>query len=108
MISLEDLSFRYGDDQPWIIRNESFEFRPGAVTVITGVSGSGKSTLLYLLALMLTPSSGGICDNGDVVSGWPDYRRAQWRASRVGFVFQDAVLDPSRSILDNVLEGTLF
>lgn len=108
MISLNDLSFRYHDEQSWIIRNESHDFHPGTVTVLTGVSGSGKSTLLYLLALMLSPTGGGVLDSGDVVSRWPDFRRAQWRAERIGFVFQDAVLDQSRSIIDNVLEGSLF
>ena len=37
-----------------------------------------------------------------------DAARSRVRASHVGFVFQDAVLDPSRTVLDNVVEGALY
>lgn len=86
----------------------SIAFPRGDVTVITGPSGCGKSTLLYLLGLMLTPTAGRIRWDGSEVSALSDAERSRLRAEQVGFVFQDALLDPSRTILDNVTEGGLY
>lgn len=84
------------------------EFTPGAMTALTGPSGRGKSTLLYILGLMLTPSSGQV-QVGEVLSSTlSDRQRSVMRASRIGFVFQDAELDPARRILDSVVEPGLY
>jgi ABC-type lipoprotein export system ATPase subunit len=83
-------------------------FPEGAITVVTGPSGSGKSTLLYLLGLLLRPRRGSVLVDGQVVSGLPDVERSAIRSRRLGFVFQDALLDPTRSALDNVLEPAVF
>ncbi|NOY54432.1 MAG: ATP-binding cassette domain-containing protein, partial [Actinobacteria bacterium] len=83
-------------------------FPAGVVTGVTGRSGSGKSTLLYLVGLLLTPWSGQIRYGQVEAGGLSDAARSAIRASRVGFVFQDAVLDPSRSVLDNMIEGAVY
>jgi len=107
MISLDSLSFGYTADEP-IIEDLTWEFPPGSTTAITGVSGRGKSTLLYLIGLLLTPWSGAILTDGRDLSSMGDAGRSRWRASRVGFVFQDAALDPTRTILDNVIESSVY
>nr|WP_232229595.1 ATP-binding cassette domain-containing protein [Cellulomonas bogoriensis] len=84
------------------------EFPAGAITALTGPSGSGKSTLLYVLALLLRPTSGHVEWDGRAVEGLDDGARSRLRAARAGFVFQDAMLDPGRTVLDNVCEGALF
>jgi lipoprotein-releasing system ATP-binding protein len=38
----------------------------------------------------------------------PDAERSRLRATDVGFIFQDALLDPARSVLANVCDGALF
>lgn len=48
-IDLVDLSFRYSDQHPWLYRDLSYTFKPGALTLIMGPSGCGKSTLAKLL-----------------------------------------------------------
>lgn len=109
MITVEGLQFRYRGSSPLVIADLTHEFREGQITVVTGPSGCGKSTLLYLLGLMLTPSAGCIrWSDGVDVSSLPDPERSRLRAEFVGFVFQDALLDPSRSIVDNVAEGGLY
>lgn len=45
---------------------------------------------------------------GERVDALPDARRAAVRAHRVGFVFQDAALDPARRIVDSVVEPALY
>lgn len=91
-----------------VLRAIDVALEPGCVTTLSGPSGAGKSTLLYALALLLRPTSGDVLWDGRPVGRVPDGVRAQLRASRSGFVFQDAMLDPTRSVLDNVLEPSLY
>jgi ABC-type lipoprotein export system ATPase subunit len=86
----------------------SAEFPAGSMSALTGPSGRGKSTLLYLLGLMLHPASGAILVDGESVAGMRDAQRARLRASRFGFVFQDAALDQTRTVIDNVTETALY
>ena len=61
---------------------------------VVGPSGSGKTTLLNLVAGILTPDTGRVTVAGMEVSGLSDAARRRFRASRIGFVFQDfALLD---------------
>lgn len=107
MIGLDSLSFGYLSEEA-IFDDLSWDFAAGSTTAITGVSGRGKSTLLYLIGLLLTPWSGEIRAEGRIVSRMGDVERSRWRASRVGFVFQDAALDPTRTVLDNVIESSVY
>lgn len=107
-LSVKDLRFAYAKGRMELFNGLTHQFTPGAVTALTGPSGRGKSTLLYVLGLMLTPSSGSVSIDDEVASTLPDQRRAQLRATRIGFVFQDAELDPSRIILDSVVEPGLY
>lgn len=107
-VAVQDLTFAYRTGAPPVIDGLTVDIPQGAVTTLTGPSGSGKSTLLYILALMLRARSGRVLWDGEPVSGLSDARRAQIRARDVGFVFQDALLDPARSVLDNVCDGGLF
>lgn len=108
MVSVEDLSFGYRRGEP-IFEALDHAFEPGLVSGVTGASGCGKSTLLYLIGLLLTPWSGRVAI-GDLgrASQLGDLERSRLRAERIGFVFQDAVLDPSRTVLDNVIEGAIY
>ncbi|GIU91800.1 MAG: lipoprotein-releasing system ATP-binding protein LolD 1 [Acidimicrobiia bacterium] len=107
MITLDSVWFGYRRDEP-IISDLTWRFTPGAMTAVTGPSGRGKSTLLYLIGLLLTPWSGAV-RAGDVDLGrLSDGRKSRFRATRVGFVFQDAALDPTRTVLDNIVESHLY
>lgn len=86
----------------------SASFAAGATSALTGPSGRGKSTLLYLLGLMLNPAAGRISVDGIETSRLRDRQRARLRAERFGFVFQDAALDTTRTVLDNVTETALY
>ena len=101
------LTYGYRAGRP-ILDSLDLTIHPGTVTAVTGPSGRGKSTLLYLLAGMLTPWSGGVRCAGRLLTDLPDAERARVRATFFGFVFQDVVLDPRRTVLDAVLEPTLY
>ena len=91
-----------------VIQGWDADFAAGQVTAITGPSGCGKSTRLYVLALSARLRAGRILMDGVRVDALPDAARSRLRAHRFGFVFQDAALDPTRSVLDNVVESAIY
>ena len=108
MLAVEDLSFAYRKGAEELFGGLTYEFTAGAITAVTGPSGRGKSTLLYVLGLLLTPNRGAVLLDGQDISSAPDTMRSRVRAQRVGFVFQDSALDPTRTVLDSVLEPALY
>jgi putative ABC transport system ATP-binding protein/lipoprotein-releasing system ATP-binding protein len=108
VIEVEDLRFSYRRGGEELFGGLTCAFPAGQVTVVTGPSGAGKSTLMYLLGLLLTPTGGAVLYDGRRASALRDRERSRLRATDVGFVFQDAALDQSRTVLDNVVEGALY
>ncbi len=107
MISLSSLRFGYGRDE-LVFDGLDHVFGSGVMSVVTGRSGCGKSTLLYLAGLLLTPRQGRVTVGSVDAGGLSDGARSRLRAGLIGFVFQDAALDATRSVLDNVVEGGLY
>ncbi len=107
VLEARDLRFGYTPGKN-LLDKWSASFPRGATTALTGPSGRGKSTLLYLLGLMLHPTGGEIRIDGTRVDALRDADRAHLRAERFGFVFQDAALDATRTVLDNVTETALY
>ena len=103
----ERLTFGYAN-LPSILDDVSLTAQAGELVAITGPSGRGKSTLLYLLGLMLSPRAGAVLVDGDAVSGLRDAQRSALRAQLLGFVFQDAALDQTRTVMDNITEVCLY
>ena len=107
VIEATEISFGY-NSKVSVLSKWSAAFRAGEVVAVTGPSGRGKSTLLYLLGLMLRPTTGVITIDGADVSRSTDHDRSLLRAHRFGFVFQDAALDATRTVIDNVTETSLY
>ncbi len=107
-LAVDGLRFAYRRGGDELFGGLDHEFTAGAVTAVTGPSGRGKSTLLYVLGLMLCPSGGSVLMGGARMDDQPDAARSWVRATRIGFVFQDAVLDPARTVLDCVVEPSLY
>lgn len=102
------VTYSYTRNAPAVVNNWTEQFTAGHVTALVGPSGCGKSTSLYLLALLLKVREGEIHYRGTRVDTLRDPDKAALRASEFGFVFQDAVLDPTRTVLDNIIETTLY
>ena len=84
-IEVRGLSFRYGDGEPWVIRDLDLDVPAGQCIAITGASGCGKTTLVKLLLGLLTPTEGEIRIGGIRLDrlGLPNYR------NMLGTVMQD-------------------
>jgi len=77
----------------------------GQIVALRGVSGSGKSTLLHLLGAIDRPTSGTVMVDGLDVGGLSVAGQADYRAKRVGFVFQFFNLMPTLTVAENVASG---
>ncbi len=78
---------------------------PGRVLVVLGPNGAGKSTLLSVLAGLLRPDAGRVV-LGDTVLDEPGAGRHVPPYERpVGMVFQDYLLFPHLSTVDNIAFG---
>jgi putative ABC transport system ATP-binding protein len=69
---------------------------------LVGASGSGKTTLLNVLGLLDDPDEGDVLVDGRVVADLDRSAVTRLRAERFGFVFQDSLVDPRRTALENV------
>lgn len=58
-VSFDKVSFAY-DEEKNVIKEISFDAKPGSVTALVGTSGSGKSTIAGLVASFISPQSGKI------------------------------------------------
>lgn len=74
----------------------------GKLIVILGPSGAGKSTLLNMLGGLDSPTSGTIIVDGKDISTLSNNELADYRASKVGFVFQSYNLIPTLTVLENI------
>lgn len=93
MVRIENLTFRYGGTG-FRLHVPELALQDKERVAIVGPSGSGKTTLLNLIAGILTPATGKIDVARTDVAGLPDAARRRFRASTIGFVFQDfALLD---------------
>ena len=63
-IEINNLSFRYNTDMPWVLDNLSLKIKTGEYVAIVGTTGCGKSTLLRLLMGFESPQKGSIYYDG--------------------------------------------
>ncbi|MBB3284740.1 peptidase domain-containing ABC transporter [Mitsuaria sp. BK037] len=96
-LELRDVSFRYGEREPWILRHVNLTVPAGQSIAITGPSGSGKTTLLKVLLGLLAP------EEGEVRYGGMPMRQLGLRNVRrqIGTVMQEDVL-LTGSLADNI------
>jgi ATP-binding cassette, subfamily B, bacterial len=96
-VRLDDVSFRYADAGPDVLRGISLTIEPGDRVAIVGLSGSGKSTLGKLLLGLYVPTEGDVLYDGLSLRDlkWQDVRR------QFGVVLQESVLF-SGSVVSNI------
>ena len=109
MLEVDKLSKQYPTARGMlpILADVSFKLSRGESASIVGPSGCGKSTLLYVLGAIEPPSDGRVALDGQDPFGLDEQGIAHFRNTRVGFVFQDHLLLPQCTVLENVLVPTL-
>ncbi|MED5377093.1 MAG: ABC transporter ATP-binding protein [Acidobacteriota bacterium] len=90
-----------------VLSNVSIAMQRGESASIMGPSGSGKSTLLYILGALEPPTSGQVFLDGDDPFTLAPRALAEFRNRAIGFVFQDHLLLPQCTVIENVLLPTL-
>lgn len=85
VIQFKNVSFKYGDDLPWVVKDCSFHIYENESLAIIGHNGSGKSTIAKLMNGLLFPQKGEIIINGTQVT-----EETIWEIRKdVGMVFQN-------------------
>ncbi len=97
-IKIENLSFKYPQNNKPVLRNISIHIEPGEKIAIVGRNGSGKSTLIKLLLNLYEPDSGDILLNGVNIN---QYSLKSYQ-SLYSVVFQDSQAF-SLSVAENIL-----
>ena len=105
LISARDVGFTYPTGRRALER-ASVDVHAGELVAILGANGSGKSTLLRCIAGMLKPSNGTVHVAGRDITHLTGRALANARMA-LGMVFQHANLVKRRSVLANVMTGTL-
>lgn len=85
VIEFKNVSFKYDEEQPWVIKDCSFEVYKNEWMAIIGHNGSGKSTIAKLMNGLLFPQEGEI-----LINGKPLTKESVWEIRKdVGMVFQN-------------------
>jgi putative ABC transport system ATP-binding protein len=91
-----------GVDLIHVLRNVNLKVYPGEIVAVMGPSGSGKSTLLFILGIFLHPTSGSYFLGEQDVLGLDRNAQAEFRRTRVGFVFQSCDLFENSTVYENL------
>ena len=104
IVEFKDVSRVYtsGDHELKALDGVNMSLEEGKFIVVLGPSGAGKSTLLNLLGGLDSPTSGKIYVEGQDISTLSEDELADYRAAKVGFVFQFYNLVPTLTVHENV------
>lgn len=84
-IELKNVSFRYTEDHPWILKNVNLFFPQGKCVALVGLNGAGKTTLVKLLTRLYDPVEGQILWDGIDIREFDIEELRQY----IGAIFQD-------------------
>ena len=90
-----------------VIKNLSYNFKKGKIYSLMGPSGSGKSTLLNIISLIDKPSNGSIKFNKFKINYDEKEQNDQFRAKKIGIVYQQNNLLPDFTSLENIYLASL-
>jgi len=105
MLKIQSLkkSYNQGSQSVEIFENLDFHVKPKQTVAIMGKSGSGKSTLLSLISGIIKPDSGDIILNSVSYKDLKESQINDFRATNIGFVFQNFHLVSYLNALENVM-----
>jgi putative ABC transport system ATP-binding protein len=95
-------SYRSGKSEVRALRGVTLNIPARAFTMLVAPSGSGKSTLLNLIGCIDRPTSGIVTVAGQIIGQLSDRALSDFRAQKIGFIFQGFSLVPVLSAYENV------
>lgn len=99
ILQAKNINYSYEQGKP-VLTNVNLDFEKGKIYAIVGKSGSGKTTLLSLLSGLDKIQDGDILFDG---KGIKEYNLDDFRAQKIGIIFQQYNLLNNYSVLDNIL-----
>ena len=85
------------------LKDVSLRVNKGDFIAVEGPSGIGKSTLLYVLGTLLQSDEGVYTFGGEDVAKWNDGKKSEFRAKKIGFLFQDSTMIQALTLRENLL-----
>ena len=105
IVEVQNIEKIYGkadEKQFKALSDVNFEVKPGEFVGIMGASGSGKTTLLNILSTLDTPTSGRVEIAGQDITKLNNNQMADFRANKIGFIFQDFNLLENLTAYENI------
>jgi len=104
MIELKNVTKIYGKkkNQFTALKNVSLTIPTGASVAILGKSGSGKSTLMHAISGLDKPQKGQVIIEGQDILQLKSKRVDEFRAKKIGFIFQSFFVQGNESVINNV------
>jgi len=95
MIQLQDIQKVYQTDtvETLALSKISLDIAKGEFLSVMGPSGCGKSTLLNIMGLLDAPTKGAITIDSQNTSNYSDRKLAEFRNTKLGFIFQSQRFD---------------
>jgi lipoprotein-releasing system ATP-binding protein len=100
MITAQNITKVYNQLQ--VLKGTNLTISEGEVVAIVGASGAGKTTLLQILGTLDKPDSGQVMIDGIDITKLSAKKLAEFRNSKIGFIFQFHQLLPEFTALENV------
>ena len=100
LLVAKDIWKQYGTVS--VLKGVSLDLSKGELVSIVGPSGAGKSTLLYIVSSLEKADKGQIFFEGIAIDQLNNQKLAQFRNTRIGFVFQFHHLLPEFTALENI------
>lgn len=91
-----------GKVQVHALKGIDLDIAKGEMVSVMGPSGCGKTTLLNCLSGIDEPTEGSVTIEGQPLEGMSDDKKTEYRARRIGFIFQAYNLLPVLTAAENV------
>jgi len=95
-------TYRPTNSTVYALRGASLKIQQGEFVAVLGPSGSGKTTLINIMAGLDVPDHGKVYFEGRDISLMSDNELSEFRRNKIGFVFQQYILDPRLTVYENV------